>query len=99
MERAYRTGTSMVPVGGGTKLHLGNPPRSAQLAIRTSRLRGIVEYEPDNMTVSTLAGTPLQDLQEVLRGSSQFLPLDPPRPAEASLGGIVACNASGPLRF
>ncbi len=99
MKDAYDGGITMIPVGGGTKLHLGNIPRSAQLAIRTTRLNGIVEYEPDNMTVSVLAGTPLQELQNVLRGSNQFLPLDPPHASQATLGGIVACNSSGPIRF
>ncbi len=99
LKHASETATPLVPVGGGTKLHLGNPPRSARLAVRTGRLRGIVEYEPDNMTVSALSGTPLQELQDVLREKGQFLPLDAPRPAEATIGGLVACNTSGPIRF
>ena len=99
MGEAYGAGLSMIPVGGGTKLHLGFPPRSAQLAIRTSLLRGIIEYEPDNMTVTVQAGTPFQELQQVLRAKNQFLPLDPPHPGEATIGGVVSCNTSGPIRF
>lgn len=99
LRSAQETGATVVPVGGGTKLPLGNPPRSASLAVLTSRLSGIVEYEPDNMTVSVLAGTPLLKLQEVLKKNSQFLPLDPPHPAKATIGGLVACNTSGPIRF
>lgn len=99
MRQARESGTSMIPMGGETKLHLGNPPRSAGLAVRTCRLRGITEYEPDNLTVSVLAGTPLEELQKVLKNHEQFLPLDPPRPEAATVGGLVACNTSGPLRF
>ena len=99
MKDAFNGGLSVIPVGGGTKLHLGNSPRSAELAIRTSRLTGIVEYEPDNMTVSVLCGTTLLELQMVLKASNQFLPLDPPHASRATLGGIVACNSSGPIRF
>jgi len=99
MRQAWESGTSMIPVGGATKLHLGNPPRSAGLAINTCRLRGISEYEPDNLTVSVLAGTPLDELQSVLKNHGQFLPLDPPSPQSATVGGLVACNTSGPLRF
>lgn len=91
--------TVMIPVGGGTRLHLGNPPRAAHLAVHTTALRRVVEYEPDNMTVSVLAGTPLAELQEVLRTGNQFLPIDPPNPARSTLGGIVASNGSGPVRF
>jgi len=99
VKRAAQAGKVMIPVGGGTKLHLGNRPRSAHLAVQSSRLRGVVEYEPDNMTVSVLAGTSLKELQDVLKQGNQFLPLDPPHPDRATVGGIVACNSSGPLRF
>jgi len=89
----------MSATGGGTKLHIGNPLRSAPVMIHTGALSGVVEYEPDNMTVSALAGTRLGELQNVLRGRRQFLPLDPPAAEAATLGGLVACNTSGPLRF
>ena len=99
MRELHDAGTPMAAVGGGTKLHIGNLLRSACVAVRTGRLSGIVEYEPDNLTVSVLAGTPLLELQETLRAHNQFLPLDPPLAERATLGGIVACNSSGPLRF
>jgi glycolate oxidase FAD binding subunit len=99
MHKAWESGTSVIPIGGGTKIGLGNPPRSAGVALRTAALRGIVEHEPDNLTISVLAGTPLQDVQDCVRSHSQFLPLDPPNPNQATLGGIVACNTSGPIRF
>lgn len=99
MKEAHDASLSMIAVGGGTKLHLGNPPRSAQLVVRTGRLRGVVEYEPSNLTVSAGAGTTLQELQETLRAKNQLLPLDPPYPDRATLGGLVACNTSGPIRF
>ncbi len=99
LRRAHAASTAVVPLGGGTRLHLGNPPRSAELVVRMERMRGIVEYEPDNMTVSVLAGTPLKQVQDALRRNRQFLPLDPPRPEEATMGGLVACNTSGPIRF
>jgi glycolate oxidase FAD binding subunit len=90
---------SMVAVGGGTQLHLGNPPRSARLALHTGQLRGVVEYEPGNLTVSVQAGTTLQELQDLLGRERQFLPLDPPNPERATIGGLLATNASGPIRF
>jgi len=99
MKEVHDAGKPMAAVGSGTKLHLGNPLRAACVAMRTRRLSGIVEYEPDNLTVSVLAGTPLRELQETLRAHNQFLPLDPPLAERATLGGIVACNSSGPLRF
>ena len=99
MSEVHDAGTPMAAVGGGTKLHIGNLLTSACVAVRTGRLSGIVEYEPDNLTVSALAGTPLRELQETLRANNQFLPLDPPFSERVTLGGTVACNSSGPLRF
>ncbi len=99
LREAYRRRAATIPVGGGTKLHIGNIPRAAQLALRTCKLRGVVEYEPDNLTVSVQAGTPLQELQDTLRQENQFLPLDPPFPEYATVGGLVACNTSGSIRF
>ncbi len=99
MKEAGTAGWTMVAVGGGTQLDLGNPPRSVNLAVHTRRMKGIVEYEPGNLTVSVRAGTRLGDLQQILRAENQFLPLDPPRPEAATLGGLVAGNASGPIRF
>lgn len=99
MKDAYGAGLSMVARGGGTKLHLGNIPGSARLALCTGQLHGVVEYEPGNLTVSVRAGTVLDDLQRILRAENQFLPLDPPCPDRATIGGLVACNSSGPIRF
>src|SRR5262245_18979436 len=76
MRRAHAEGWSMIPVGGAARLHLGIPPRSADLALHTTRLAGIAEYEPDNMTVSVQAGTRFDSLDSVLRAQGQFLPLD-----------------------
>jgi glycolate oxidase FAD binding subunit len=99
MRQAHADSKTMIPVGGGTRLDLGNPPRSADLGLHTTGIRGVIEYEPDNMTVSVAAGTTLDDLQHALAAGRQFLPIDPPHPARSTLGGIVSANASGPLRF
>jgi glycolate oxidase FAD binding subunit len=41
----------------------------------------------------------LAQLQAQLATQGQFLPLDPPQPEKATLGGILATDASGPLRL
>jgi glycolate oxidase FAD binding subunit len=99
VKRAAASKEPMSATGGGTKLHIGNPLRSAPVVIHTDALSGVLEYEPDNLTVSALAGTRLGELQKVLRARRQFLPLDPPAAEAATLGGLLACNTSGPLRF
>src|SRR5712675_1298598 len=44
------------------------------------------------------AGTRLVDLQAELAKRQQWLPLDPPY-ADATIGGILASNSSGPRRY
>jgi glycolate oxidase FAD binding subunit len=64
-----------------------------------SRLNGIVEYSPADLTVIAQAGMTISSLQSALAAKGQFLPLDPPRLSSCTVGGAVAANAAGPLRF
>jgi glycolate oxidase FAD binding subunit len=68
--------------------------------ISTSRLRGIVEYDPDEFTFTALAGTPVHEIAAALAERGQYLPFDPMlSEAGATLGGTVAAGLSGPGRF
>src|SRR5215471_5079574 len=85
-------------VGGGTHLGLGAPPARLDAVISTRRLTQIVEYAPSDQIVVAQAGITLSALQRKLAEAGQRLALDPPWPDRATLGGIVASNAFGPLR-
>jgi glycolate oxidase FAD binding subunit len=50
------------------------------------------------MTVTVEPGVRLVDLQRALAKRAQFLPLDPACGDGATVGGVLAANASGPLR-
>jgi glycolate oxidase FAD binding subunit len=89
----------MLPVGARTKPGLSNASPDVTL-LSTKGMRGILEYEPDEFTFTALAGTPIADLEEILRGKGQYLPFDPFLVAAgATLGGTVASGLSGPGRF
>jgi len=90
---------AVVPRGGGTKMGLGGPPRAADLILSTQRLNRIMDYTPADLTVTVEAGMRLADLQETLRRERQFLALDPPGGPQATVGGVIAANASGPRRL
>lgn len=96
---AGQAGAAVIPWGGGTRMSLGFPPRAADLAIQTHGLSEIVEYEPADLTVTVQAGMPLANLQARLRQEGQMLALDPAAAERATIGGLIAANASGPLRF
>ena len=98
LSAADRDGKAVVPWGGGTAMALGNMTRACGLVINTSRLNRVLEYEPSDLTVVVEAGITLGDLQEELAERGQFLPLDPPLPEKATIGGILSTNSSGPIR-
>ena len=81
--------------GGDTQIGLGSPPARYDVALSTTGLSRLLEHEPGDLTCRVEAGMRVGELQAVLRGHGQRLPLDPPHPRLATLGGMVAANASG----
>jgi glycolate oxidase FAD binding subunit len=98
MRLASREDAAVIPWGGGTAMSLGNIPRRYDIALCLSHLNQVVEYEPADLTAAVQAGKTLADFQRHLAEHGQFLPLDPPPGQEATIGGILAVNASGPSR-
>lgn len=82
--------------GGGSKAGLGGVPRGEPLAML--EWRGIVDYDPAELVVTVLAGTPLAELQAELARHDQMLPFEPPAWPGATVGGVVASGLAGPRR-
>jgi glycolate oxidase FAD binding subunit len=83
--------------GGGSKDFYGETPRGELLS--TASLTGITSYEPTELVVTVRAGTPLAELEAVLRERGQCLPFEPPHfQGGATVGGMVASGLSGPAR-
>ena len=85
------------PVGGGTKLALGNPPERLDVALSTRRLGGIIDYVPTDLVLSVGAGARFGDVQAVLAEHGQGLPID--APDDATIGGLIATALAGPRRL
>jgi glycolate dehydrogenase FAD-binding subunit len=96
---ANDAGQAVAPRGGGTQLDLGTPPSRLDLVLHTTGLNRVVEYEPADLTVTVEAGLLVCDLQALLAEQGQFLALDPALESAATIGGVLATNVSGPLRF
>jgi len=99
LHAADEAGQAVAPIGGGTQLDLGAPAQREDVVLRTTALDHVVEYEPADLTVTVEAGMRFGDLQERLREQGQILALDPAVEPEATIGGVLATNISGPLRF
>ncbi len=96
---AASTGTAVYPIGGGTSLDFGRLPSQLGMALQTTGLNRIVDYQPRDMTISVEAGFTLQALQQTLAEENQRLPWDVPFANRATIGGILATNHNGPRRY
>lgn len=93
---AIRVGPRVLPVAGGTKPGLSRASGPDVVALDVSGLRGIIEYDPAELTLTALAGTPVAEVAQALADHDQYLPFDPPLAAAgATLGGVVAAATSG----
>jgi len=99
IERALHAASArdqaVIPIGGGTMLGLGMPPRRYDAALDMSGVDQVVDYEPNDFTITAQAGMTLASLQQVLAANGQFLPLDHPHFERATLGGICAVGRGG----
>ena len=98
LRAAAGDGLAVAFVGGGGKLGLGNPPERLDLVVETRALDQVLEHAAGDLVVQAQAGVRLADLRQRLAPAGQQLALDPPEP-RATLGGVVAANASGPRRL
>ena len=99
MAEAHSANLSVAPVGGRTRLSLGNPLRRLDLVIDLTGIDGVVSYSPADLTGTFEAGMTLSAMSTILAEQGQFLALDPPLPERATLGGTLASGVSGPLKW
>lgn len=96
---AARTKTAIVPWGAGTRQFVVDPPARYDVALDLCRLDRVIEYHPADLVIMVEAGMPLGAVQALLAERGQWLPWDPPVPAAATIGGLLATAAWGPLRL
>ncbi|MDG2312586.1 MAG: FAD-binding protein, partial [Alphaproteobacteria bacterium] len=100
--------------GTNTKHNLGRPilgeygdegNRVIGHTLELSQLNGIVLYEPDELVLTAEAGTPISDIEAAIAVNQQQLAFEPMNLERlygnegGTLGGVIACNLSGPRRF
>jgi glycolate oxidase FAD binding subunit len=85
-------------VGGGTDLDFGNAPRALDAVIRTTSLSRVIEYAPEDQTITVEGGARIADIDAVLAEAGQLLPIDVGDRKYATIGGAIATNAFGARR-
>ncbi len=84
--------------GGGTKQGWGAPEDTIDLLLSTAALCNVVEHRHGDLTATVESGATLAAVNQCLAAHGQRLPWDPPWAEQATIGGIVATNDSGPSR-
>jgi glycolate dehydrogenase FAD-binding subunit len=93
-------------VGAGTKRAVGRPSQT-DITLDLSGLSGVTLYEPEELVLSALAGTPLAEIEALVESRGQMLAFEPMDfgpvlggPAgQGTIGGMLAANLSGPRRI
>ncbi|MBZ8133507.1 FAD-binding protein [Afifella sp. IM 167] len=93
-------------LGHGSKRGIGRPVQ-AEYTLDVSGLAGVTLYEPDELVLSAKAGTPLSEVEKLLRDANQELAFEPidyaplfgGEAGSGTLGGVYAANLAGPRRI
>lgn len=97
IEDAASLGEPVAILGHGSKPRLVENDDIAFLC--TSDHSGIIDYRPDELVVTARSGTPIEELQKLVRAQGQMLPSDPPMfNCKGTVGGAIASGLSGPGR-
>ena len=95
---AVKNKTPLSIEGGGTKSWYGNSNSYTKLDTRA--YSGILEYQPEELVITACAGTPLKEIEAVLKEKNQVLAFEPPHFGEnATFGGAIAAGLAGPGRI
>ncbi len=94
---AVDTRTPLEVMGRGTKREVGRPVHSGAV-VSTESLVGVTLYEPSELVLVALAGTPVGKIEDMLAESDQMLPFEPVDlgpvlgygPGQATIGGMFA---------
>ena len=89
----YLEDIAITPWGAGTSTE-GNPlPVSGGLVVDMTRMNSVLAIRPEDLQVDVEPGIFRRELNRQLSGTGLFFPVDPG--ADATIGGMIANNASG----
>jgi glycolate oxidase FAD binding subunit len=92
LREASESGSVVQVKGGGTRQGYGSPV-PPDIVLDMGGLTGIEEWDPDDLTVTVAAGTPVAELETELSRRSQTAVL-PEVPGVSTVGGVVSAGVS-----
>ena len=105
MMKIVADNTPVTIAAGGTKQGLGKPVKTDN-HLDVSALAGVMDYEPEELIITTHAATPLVEIEALLAKHNQMLAFEPPHldrlygtANTGTIGGALMANLSGPRRL
>jgi glycolate oxidase len=96
VKAAARHGLPVVPRGAGTGLSGGAVTLKGGIALQLSRMRRVLEIDPESRTALVEPGVVNQDLQLAAGARGLFYAPDPSSQKACTIGGNAAENSGGP---
>ncbi len=98
LAQASADGLPVSPRGGGTHSRVGHPEGRPRSSISTTQLDALIDYTPQDLTITVEAGMSVDRLGEIADQHGQFWP-QVGAGAEATVGGVLASATSGLSRL
>jgi len=98
LQLANERGLVVAPAGGLTQQQIGCVPERVDILLSTRRMNQIEQYDPGDLTISVAAGMAFAGMQQQLFQHQQWVPCDAANLERATVGGLMATGAAGPLK-
>jgi FAD/FMN-containing dehydrogenase len=87
---------AVIPAGARSFIDAGNLLTQADVILALRQMNRLIKHEPADLVATVEAGMTLREFKKRLGEAGQWLPIDPPDEATATIGSVVATATSGP---
>ncbi|SER66400.1 FAD-binding oxidoreductase [Psychrobacillus sp. OK032] len=93
LQLANEKEVAVTPFGAGSGLEGQSIPINKGISLNFDRMNKVIEFSPEDLMITVEPGITRLQLNEYVNRHGLYFPIDPG--ADASIGGMVATNASG----